>query len=95
MNDYDKEDVISQAYRFNHEISAELMLELLDHDSSETWMIFDNLARNWLKASSPDVRKGIDIACEVITGCTLDVIAQEVLDRFEDYFGDIIHDDEL
>lgn len=95
MNDYDKEDVISQAYQFNHEVSAEVMLELLQHSDAETWIIFDNLARNWLKAGSADVRKGIDIACNVITGCTLDVIAQEVLDRFEEYFGDVIDDDEL
>lgn len=87
---YNEEDVISQAYQFNHEVSAEVMLELLKHDSSETWKIFDALAYNYINASSRDVREGIDIACEVITGYTLYAIAQEILDRFEEYFGDII-----
>lgn len=89
FNASSEEEVIERAYQFNHEISAELMLELLHHQSYETWQIFDNLAYNYLNAGSKDVRKGIDIACEVITGYPLVAIAQEVLDRFDDYFGDV------
>lgn len=87
-----EEDLIAQAYQFNHEVSAEVMLELLQHDSSETWKIFDNLAYNYLNTNSQDVRNGIDIACEVITGYTLAEISAEILNRFDAYFGDVIDD---
>ena len=75
---------IKSAKSVDWEIAGEVIAELLTDVNWETTDMFYYLADNYL-AGSPDVKKGIDVACSILTGYHLDTIAQKVLDRADEY----------
>ena len=68
----------------DREITAEVMGELLTDGNWSTWKMFEGLASDYLDGS-PDVRKGIDLACSALTGWNLSSIAEQILERAADY----------
>lgn len=68
----------------DRDISAEVMSELLMDDNWSTWKMFEGLASDYLNGS-PDVQKGIDLACSALTGWYLSSIAKQILERAAEY----------
>lgn len=71
----------------DREITAEVMSELLMDDTWSTWKMFEGLASDYLNGSA-DVQKGIDLACSALTGWNLSSIAEQILERVNEYSGE-------
>ena len=80
----DKLQAIDYAYEnADSEVSADVMAELLMDDEWSTYKMFEGLCSDYL-GGSPDVQKGIDLACSAITGWDLGSIAALVIQRMEE-----------
>ncbi len=60
--------------------SAEYMSELLYDDNNSSYKMFEELVSSYITGND-DVKKGIDIACAVLTGYNLDSIADNLLKK--------------
>jgi len=88
FNGWTDEEILTKAYHYNLDISCEVMEELLAHDETNSLWIFEKLVYEYLHSNSSK-RDGIDFACEITTGYNLVEIAQIIINRCDDYFGDI------
>ena len=88
FNGWTDEEILTKAYYFNLDVSCEVMEELLDRRASNVLWVFEKLAYQYLHSNGSE-RDGIDFACYILTGYNLVEIAQIILNRCDEYFGDI------
>ena len=84
MRDENAVDLVSMAQHCDGVIAGEVMGELLMDADWSTDDMFYYLAEHYI-AGSFDIRKGIDVACSILTGYHMDTIAQKILDREAEY----------
>lgn len=68
------------------EVSADYMAEKLMDPQYSSHKMFEDLVSDYLNGSD-ELRKGIDRACTILTGYSLDTIAMDILQRYEEAQG--------
>ena len=66
------------------EVSADVMADLLMDDSNSTYEMFEELAAAYVNNTDESYRKGLNDACSVLTGCYLERIADDILERIQE-----------
>ena len=64
----------------NYDATADYMVEILTDENWTTYKMFETLAKEYLNGNE-DVRKGIDMACEILTGWNVESMAKNILER--------------
>jgi hypothetical protein len=68
------------------EVSSDYMAEKLMDPQYSSHKMFEDLVSDYLNGSE-ELRKGIDRACTILTGWSLDTIAMDILQRYEEAQG--------
>lgn len=78
------EEILRKALdKVSKEDSAEYMAELLMDENTTTWKMFEELAYSWINGNE-DFRNGLNDAVILITGWSLDTIAKELFNKYEE-----------
>ena len=67
----------------SREDTAYYMAGLLLDEKISSYKMFEELASSYLRNKNEEYRKGIDMACAVLTGWSLETIARNLIENYE------------
>ena len=67
-----------------YEKTAEYMAEILMDTDTTTWKMFEDLASAYIHAESDQFKEGISRACGILTGCSLETIAKNIVREYKE-----------
>ena len=77
------EDIKFVLENVDREDTADHMCDLLYDEGNSSWKMFEELAYSYMNGND-DFRKGMDVACSILTGWYLTTIAEQIKEKYEE-----------